>query len=57
MAEACSICEGTGLHVVTGENGDRFAQECSCQLQLRINRKLERAGIPARVRGKSLESY
>ena len=55
--DVCPICEGTGLHVVTSKRGDRFAQECGCQLQLRVNRKLDRAGVPARFRGKSLESY
>ena len=57
MAEVCSICEGTGLQVVTAKGGDRFAQECTCQLQLRVNRKLDRSGVPARFRGKSIEGF
>lgn len=57
MPDLCPICEGSGLQVLVSKTGDRFAHECACQLQLRINRKLDRSGVPARFRGKSIESF
>ncbi len=57
MQEHCQLCDGTGLRVVTEANGTRYAQGCDCQLSARTERMLSRSGIPARFRGKTLESY
>lgn len=53
----CPHCEGSGLQITITPTGDRFAHECACQLELRIGRKLDRSGIPARFRGKGLEHF
>jgi DNA replication protein DnaC len=57
MSEVCQKCGGTGMQVVKAADGQQFAQSCSCQLQVRVDRAVQRAGIPARYRGKSLQSF
>ena len=54
--EICSLCEGSGLRVVT-ENGRSMARECSCRASRRVARMLERARIPKRYEHCSLDSY
>ncbi len=53
----CPLCEGSGLQITTSKSGDRFAHECTCQLDLRIQRKLDRSGVPPRFRGKTLDTF
>jgi DNA replication protein DnaC len=57
MSEVCGKCGGIGLEVIRGPDGQQFAQTCDCQIQLRVERALQRAGIPERFRGKSLQSF
>ena len=57
MPDLCPHCQGSGLCVTVSSNGDRFAQECSCQLGIRVQRRLDRSGIPAKFRNRSFESF
>lgn len=57
MPDPCTFCEGSGLQVAIAKNGDRLAHECSCQLAIRIQRKLDRSGVPARFRGATLSNF
>jgi DNA replication protein DnaC len=57
MPELCSICEGSGLHVVERAGGVRVAQPCSCRADRRSTRLLEQARIPRRYAHCTLEEY
>jgi DNA replication protein DnaC len=56
MAEDCSLCEGLGLRMVL-EKGEQVARPCECRIQRRVARLLERARIPERFQGSSLDAY
>ena len=57
MDEVCGKCGGTGLEIVRRPDGRQLAQSCDCQILVRVERALLRAGIPDRFRGKSLQSF
>jgi len=57
MIEVCEKCGGTGMQVIRNPDGQQFAQTCDCQIQIRVERALQRAGVPDRYRGKSLQSF
>jgi DNA replication protein DnaC len=45
------------MQVIRMPDGQQFAQTCDCQIQARVERALQRAGVPERYRGKSLQSF
>jgi len=57
MPTACIICGGSGLRIIVKENGDRFVGDCSCSLEGKLKRTLERACIPQRYAHCSLAEY
>ncbi|HVJ08274.1 MAG TPA: ATP-binding protein [Acidisarcina sp.] len=57
MTKTCSICGGIGMRVVTRDDGERYAETCSCQVTSRGNRLLARAKIPKRYEHCSIDSY
>lgn len=57
MVEICPKCGGSGIQIIRNPNGQQFAQACNCQIQIRVERALHRAGVPERYRGKSLQSF
>jgi DNA replication protein DnaC len=57
MSEVCSRCGGTGIQVIRTPDNQQFAQNCDCKIVVRVERALQRAGIPDRYRGKSLQSF
>jgi len=57
MAEICSICEGSGLRIVRRPNGVQFAEDCTCRVERRVTRLLERAQIPRRYEHCTLDSF
>jgi DNA replication protein DnaC len=57
MVDVCAKCGGTGMQVIRRSDGQQFAQSCDCQIQARVERALQRAGVPDRYRGKSLQSF
>jgi DNA replication protein DnaC len=57
MNEICPKCYGTGMQVIRTPEGQQFAQSCDCQIQIRVERALNRANVPDRYRGKSLQSF
>jgi DNA replication protein DnaC len=57
MSEVCEKCRGTGMQVIRTSDGQQFAQSCDCQIVVRVERALQRAGIPHRYHGKSLQSF
>ncbi len=56
MSEICPICENSGFQIVD-KNGARFAEDCVCRIQLRSDRILRQARIPARYALCSLDTY
>jgi DNA replication protein DnaC len=56
MVEVCIVCEGSGLRIVQ-ENGHQVARPCECRIERRAARMLERAHIPKRYEGCTLDSY
>ncbi len=57
ISENCPLCDGQGMQIVVGENGNRYAQPCSCKEQRRGSQTLSRARIPVRYEHCDLESY
>lgn len=53
----CERCRGTGWVLTVGEDGAELVRRCGCTAGDRRERALERAGIPARYRHCSLESF
>ena len=56
MAQVCPICEGVGLRIIQ-EDGRQVAAPCSCRIEQRASRMLDRARIPKRYEHCSLESF
>jgi DNA replication protein DnaC len=56
-AAACPECGGSGLRLITGADGARYAQECLCRAGERALRRIRRAAIPPRYEDCSLESF
>jgi DNA replication protein DnaC len=57
MTSPCPICGDSGLKLIVGPNGERYAEDCECRLQRRAARLLQRAGIPKRYEHCTLESF
>lgn len=57
MGETCQKCMGVGMRLVQRENGDRFAEPCTCRIERRAERMLVQARVPRRYRDCSLDSY
>jgi DNA replication protein DnaC len=55
-SEICPLCQGSGLRVIQ-KDGRQFAEPCECQVKVRIERALTRAGVPERYRSKSLQFF
>ncbi len=56
MSDICPICEGSGFQIVE-RNGARFAEDCTCRVQLRADRLLLQARIPPRYAHSSLDTF
>jgi DNA replication protein DnaC len=57
MSDVCEKCGGTGMQIIRSAEGQQFAQTCDCQIVIRVDRALQRAGIPDRYRNKSLQTF
>jgi DNA replication protein DnaC len=57
MTEPCNICDGSGLRILTREDGSRYAVRCDCQTAVMADRRLERTGIPKRYEHCSFDSF
>src|ERR1700728_414225 len=57
MTEICPICEDSGLRLIIHPDGERYAQPCSCRLQLQAARLLKRAAIPRRYEHCTLDTF
>jgi DNA replication protein DnaC len=57
MPDICPLCEGSGHRIVLDSSGNRFAQACSCRIQIRIDRALAQSRIPARYGTCTLDTY
>ncbi len=57
MTTPCSICDGSGLLITTDNRGNRFAGDCRCRVELRIERSLAQSRIPRRYLDCSLSNY
>ena len=57
MTPFCSICEDSGLRLVVGPDGERYAQPCECRVQLQAARLLKRAAIPRRYEHCTLDTF
>ena len=57
MPDSCPICGGSGLKLKIRADGERYAEECACHLQVRASRLLSRAAIPKRYEHCTLESF
>ena len=57
MSDVCSICGGSGLKLTVLPNGNRYAENCVCQLRLRAERLLRNAAIPKRYEHCILDSF
>ena len=57
MTEFCPLCEDTGLRLIVGRDGERYAQPCECRLQLQAARLLKRAAIPKRYEHCTLDTF
>jgi DNA replication protein DnaC len=57
MSEICPICEDSGLCLIIQPDGERYAQPCSCRLQLQAARLLKRAAIPRRYEHCTLDTF
>jgi DNA replication protein DnaC len=57
MAEPCSICDGSGLRILTRENGSTYAARCQCQTTRMADRRIGQTGIPRRYEHCSFESF
>lgn len=56
MPDICHLCDGSGIRILD-QNGSRFAQPCTCRVQLRSDRMLRQASIPKRYEHCSLAEY
>ncbi len=56
MPDICPICDGSGFRI-SEKNGTRFAEDCTCRVQLRSDRILLQARIPPRYSLCSLGNY
>lgn len=56
MPDICPLCDGSGLRILE-QNGSRFAQPCTCRMQLRSDRVLRQASIPKRYEHCFLSEY
>jgi DNA replication protein DnaC len=57
MTEFCPICEDSGLRLIVGADGERYAQPCECRLQLQAARLIKRAAIPKRYEHCTLDTF
>ena len=57
MATVCPICEDAGLRIVRHPDGTQFAEDCTCRIERRTRRVMERALIPRRYEHCTLDSY
>jgi DNA replication protein DnaC len=57
MSEFCPICKDSGLRLIIGPDGERYAQPCECRLQVQAARLLSRASIPKRYEHCTLETF
>ena len=57
MSISCPICGGSGLKLSVSSKGERYAEDCVCQLRLRTDRLLRNAAIPERYEHCVLESF
>jgi DNA replication protein DnaC len=57
MSNSCPICGGSGLKLTVSPKGERYAEDCVCQLRLRTDRLLRNAAIPERYEHCILESF
>src|SRR5258708_2179632 len=57
MTETCAICNGLGMRITVGPDGERYAQDCDCRQSLRAAALFRRANIPRRYQHCELESY
>lgn len=57
MQESCPRCSGIGMSVVKRADGQQFAEPCDCQIQIRVEKALNRASVPNRYRNKSLQTF
>jgi DNA replication protein DnaC len=55
--EVCSLCEGSGLRVLTRPDGSRFAKDCDCRIERRAARMIAKTNIPRRYEHCTLDSY
>lgn len=56
MAEICPICKGSGFQLID-KDGTRFAEDCVCRVQLRVDRNYLQARIPPRYALCSLGTF
>ena len=52
----CDQCDGSGYVMVQAE-GRAAARECECRAVLRLEKMLERCGLPARYQQASFETF
>ncbi len=57
MTEPCPICEDSGLRLFVEADGERYARQCECRVQLQATRLLKRAAIPKRYEHCTLDSF
>lgn len=57
MPDLCPICGGSGLKLSVSPQGERYAEDCECQLELRARRLLRNASIPKRYEHCILGSF
>src|SRR6202453_1494837 len=57
MRNLCPICEDSGLRLIVQPDGERYAQPCSCRVQLQASRLLKRAAIPRRYEHCTLDTF
>ncbi len=57
MEDPCSLCGGSGTHIIERPDGSRAARECTCRQQSRAARTIARTRIPKRYEHCTLESY
>src|SRR6202453_833650 len=57
MRNLCPICEDSGLRLIVQPDGERYAQPCSCRVQLQASRLLKRAAIPRRCEDCTLDTF
>ncbi len=57
MNEPCVLCNGLGMKLTNGPDGERYARDCECRQAKRAAALFRRAGIPKRYEHCELESY